>query len=114
MTATADITIVRGTTDPDLVWRFQSAGQPFDGTGSVFVLTIKSGANTILKSTASDSSLTYDNATGRLRWVRTLTESRLIQPGRVGRYEIERRFGTGKQSFLVEGAVTGKPSLSDD
>lgn len=113
MAAQHDITITRGATKPDLVWRMMSAGQPFDGTGSEFVLTIKSAGNIIRKSTAAEDGLTYDSASGRLRWHRTLAESRLIGLGRVGRYEIERRIGVD-QWPLVEGAVTGKGSISDD
>lgn len=113
MAAQYDIAISRGSTKPDLVWRMMSAGQPFNGSGSEFVLTIKSGGNTIRKSTVDADGLTYDNATGRLRWVRTLAESRLVGLGKVGRYEIERRIA-GNQSPLVEGAVTGKDSVSDD
>lgn len=112
--AASDITIRIGTSKPDIVWRMISAGQPFDGTGSEFVLTIYSGGHVLRFSTAETGrGLTFDNATGRLRWHRTVADSRKIGAGRVGRYEIERRIA-GEQSTLVEGAVTGKGGLSDD
>lgn len=113
MTASAPITIRRGTTRPDIVWRMTSGGQSFDGTGSTFVLTIKSGGNTIRKSTADGGGLTYDSTTGRLRWRRSLAESRLIALGRIGSYEIERIIGED-QELVVEGSVTGVGGLSDD
>ena len=113
MTASAPITIRRGTTLPDIVWRMMSQGQPFPGAGSTFVLTIKSGGNTIRKSTADGAGLTYDNATGRLRWRRSLAESRQIALGRVGSYEIERIVGED-QELVIEGSVTGVGGLSDD
>lgn len=109
----ADISIIRGATRPELVWRMVSAGQPFDGTGSVFVLTIRSDGNTIRKSTADGGGLSYDNSTGRLVWRRTLAESRLIGEGKVGRYEIERQIGAD-QELIATGAVTGIGGVSDD
>lgn len=112
--ASADIVIRRGTTKPDIAWRLGSDANPFDGTGSTFVLTIRSGGNSIVLSTAEPASgLTYDNDTRLLLWRRTLADSRKISAGRVGRYEVERRIG-GEQSTIVEGAVTGKDSISDD
>ena len=112
--ASPDVAIRRGTDAPDLVWRMKTAGKPFDGTGSTFVLTIVSGGNRIVRSTANpDDGLTYDNTAGELRWRRTLADSRKISPGRVGRYEIERRID-GRQSFIASGAVTGLDSIVDD
>lgn len=113
MTASAPITIRRGTTLPDIVWRMTSQGQPFPGAGSTFVLTIETGGNTIRRRTADGSGLTYDNATGRLRWRRSLAESRLIGLGRVSSYEVERIIGED-QELLIEGPVTGVGGLSDD
>lgn len=115
MTALADITIRRGTNKPDRVWRLQNKdGAAFQGQGSDFVLTIARGAKVILrKDTADADGLTYDASTGRILWVRTLAESRLIPPGRVSTYEIERRID-GNQTVLIGGAVIGEGSISDD
>ncbi len=112
--ADSAITIRRGTNAPDITWKLMSKGVPFDGAGSSFVLTIVSGGVRLVRSTANSSDgLTYDSGTGTLRWQRTLADSRQIGLGRVGRYELERRFA-GRQSFLASGAVVGVGSISDD
>lgn len=112
--ASKDISIRRGTNAPDIEWRLLSGGKPFDGTGSILILTIVSGENRIVRSTANaDDGLTYDSMTGDLRWRRTLEDSRRIGVGRSGRYEIE-RWIDGRQSFLISGSVIGLDSISDD
>lgn len=99
----ADITIVRGTTKPDLVLRLQQeSGDPFDGTGSEFRLTIKRGSRVILqKTTAPGGGLEYDAGLARITWVRTEAETALLPFGRVARYELERIVGTSDTSLLA-------------
>lgn len=111
----ADITIHRGTNRPDIVWRLlDEAGQPFQGQGSEFLLTIRSGNERLEYSTAvAGSGLTFEPSTGDLRWRRSIGDSLKIGKGKVGRYEIERRLGEG-QSYLISGSVSGKGSISDD
>lgn len=108
------IAIRRGTNAPDITWKLMSKGQPFDGTGTTFVLTIVSSGVRLVRSTANPGDgLTYDSETGTLRWQRTLADSRQIGLGRVGRYELERRIA-GRQSYLASGDVIGVGSISDD
>ncbi|MEE8629067.1 hypothetical protein [Methylobacterium ajmalii] len=108
------IKIRRGTNAPDIAWKLLSGGAPFDGAGSTLVLTIVSGGSRLVRSTANPGDgLTYDGATGLLRWRRTLADSRQISLGQVGRYEIERRIA-GRQSYLASGGVIGVDSISDD
>ncbi|MHB2205059.1 hypothetical protein [Methylobacterium sp. CM6257] len=115
MSSPADITIRRGTNKPDRAWRFQNKdGTVFDGTGSEFVLTISRGSKVLIrKDTSAGGGLSYDVDAGRLLWVRTLAESRLIPLGRVAQYEIERRIASN-QSTILSGFVIGEGSISDD
>jgi hypothetical protein len=113
--ASKDITIWRGTNAPDLVWRLLTGGRPFNGEGSTLILTIISGENRIVRSTANpDDGFSYDSATGELRWQRTVADSFKILKGRSGLYEIERVIDGRTFPPLLSGSVIGMDSIPDE
>ena len=114
MTAVRNIAVERSATKPDKVWRLLSGGQPLDGTGSVFALTVTVGRVTVVSRTTADGSgrLTYDQVTGRVRWWRTLAESGSIPVGLSGEYYLE-RLGGVDVSVLIKGGVGGLRGVGD-
>lgn len=101
-----DVTVHRGATRPDVIWRMMSQGQPFPGEGSVFVMTIHTRNGKIVKTSDGQDGLTYDNTTGRLRWHRTLAESNQISYGRFDTYDITRMIGDDIEP-IISGNVCG-------
>lgn len=99
------ITIRRGMTKPDIVWRIRGRTRPFNGTGSVFELKITCGNDILVKLSDDPSSgFTYDNAKRLFRWVRSVQESLLFHPRRSEKYEIARLDGA-ERSLMVSGSA---------
>ena len=63
--AASNIIIQRGTTKPASVWKFGDDARPSDGTGSVFVLTVASGSQRIVRRTDDLLAATHGCTLGR-------------------------------------------------
>lgn len=103
--SSASITIHRGMTKPDIVWRIIGRTRPFDGTGSIFELKITCGDDVLVKTSDDPTSgFTYDNMKRMLRWSRTVPESLLFHPRRTEKYKITRIEGA-ERSLMTSGSA---------
>lgn len=113
MASVYDLTMDRGSNRP-IAWRFKvSNGDLFNLAGSVIALKITFRGGEISKLTGVDSNFVLDVSAATVTWTPSFAESRLIRPGRVSRYELERRAGGFEDVFLT-GHITGIGGENDD
>lgn len=104
--AVVDIPMERGNNVP-IEWALMNDDNSvFDITDSEFFLTITWAGGQIVKHTGVDANFVKNVSLGTVTYTPNLPESRMIRPGRIARYELERRQGTA-QRVLMAGDMLG-------
>lgn len=116
--ANVDIEIFRGANGPPVTWPFVLSIDPqviFDFTGATARLSVYRGETLLFRIDADRDPLTIgiDIPSGKVTWMPSLAQSRLVPEGRLCRYELEYRLGGIERSFAY-GYVTGRGGLNDD
>ena len=104
------MSIWRGNNAPALTWTLPE-GVPI--SGSSFFLTIGAAGSLLLAKDTASGTLLLNPATRELRFGYTTAESRLIPPGQIAEYEIERR-NAGTEITELYGFMSGLGGLNAD
>ena len=113
--ASYDIRVRQGNT-LSLVFAFKDDdGEPFDLTGSTIAFRAETGEGEtfITKTTPSSGLAMATPANGQVTLTLTPAEVSSFYPGRVNRYEIERRVGS-IESTLLAGYITVTEGVNDN
>lgn len=102
----------QGNTLP-IVLRFtQANGDPYDLTGSEFVLRVAFPGGAYVK-TSEDGDITIDTVTATITATLSVAETRAMPVGSFAKYEVERRYN-GQQETMLDGTITVREGVNTD
>ncbi|MBZ9937351.1 hypothetical protein LB518_13685 [Mesorhizobium sp. BR1-1-16] len=105
-----DLSIWRGNNGPALIWTLPDEVPLAD---SAFFLTVAAAGTLLLARDTTSGTLVLDAEARQLRLDYTTAESRLIPPGQIAEYEIERR-NAGLEITELYGFLAGLGGLNAD